>query len=162
MNSPKVNPETGNFDLHEDYLLFYSYSDGWTKEMLQIRILIDMLHNYQLDISYFSNKSEKIELRNEGPLPDKIKAAYSALEAHNKLNVKHYYNDGLLMDDMPTQYYVINHNDIIINIGMSGTYPLHKFELKDASEQQFMQLHLLIKKWTKLMLIKLNQAYDEL
>lgn len=157
-----LDSETGFYNLHQDYLLYYQYHEVFSKELIQIDLKIDLLHCYEINYSYQLNNVDNVQYILSGPLPARIGETFSLLITARKLKLQKYYNEGFTMEDMPFQHYVINHQGSSINIGMSGSFPLEHHVYENDVENNFYHFHKQVVLWTRQVLeqlVLINSKY---
>ena len=138
----KFNDQTGEFELHQDYLLFLHYSDGFTERLLNISLYVNLVHEYKLCISTFKNE----KLHFEGAIPKEIMHAYEKFSSQNSTIKGDYFNNGIFISNASSYMYLFNkHNETSVisfdehNIGSFSNY--------NTEEQLFLDFHNAISKW---------------
>ncbi|MBB4804160.1 hypothetical protein HNP37_004246 [Flavobacterium nitrogenifigens] len=144
INIRKIEPVTGNFKLHEDYILSYDHFDGWSNRLLRLGFYIDIIFDCKVEIDFHQENQDKFEKQLECELPSEIKNMISEIMNLDHLTLKHYYAD-MTMEDMSHQHIVINHNNISHNIGVGIL--LKKPQPENPSEKLFFDLIELFEKW---------------
>lgn len=142
---------TGNYVLDEEYILSYTYSDGFTDRLFNITFFIDIYFDCKITLSfYLRNKkkndtsSQKIEKQIKSQIPIDIKNSIASLINLNELKLKYLYAD-TFMEDSNHEHFVINHNMKSHNVGMGIL--LKKVRAENESENLFFQLHAEFEKW---------------
>lgn len=129
----------GKYVLNEEYLLSYSYSDGWTDRLLSFSMFIDIYYEYRGEISFYNRKRKEdqkteIEFGFETPFetPAEIKNLTDLLLNQNEIELKFYYSD-FFIEDPRTVNFVINQKGISHNVTIA--IMLKELENKNESEK---------------------------
>lgn len=111
LNIRRIDPATGYFKLHQDYILSYDHYDGWTQRLLRAGIYIDIIYECKVKICFYTKNQDKFEKQFECEIPSEIKNIISEIMNLDDLVLKHNYADGV-MEDFGDQHFVINNNGI--------------------------------------------------
>ncbi|MBW1656620.1 hypothetical protein [Flavobacterium quisquiliarum] len=144
LNIRKIEAVTGNFKLHEDYILSYDHFDGWTQRLLNLGIYIDIIFECKVKLHFRDRNMEKFEKQFECEIPFEIKNIILKVLNLDHVLLKHYYAD-MAMEDMGHEDIVINHNGVSHNIGIGIL--LKKPRAENPSENLFFDLIQLLEKW---------------
>ncbi|WP_264523169.1 hypothetical protein [Flavobacterium sp. N502536] len=144
INIRRIDSTTGSFKLHEDYILSYDHSDGFSARLLSLGIYIDIIFECKVEISFFLDGREGYEKQFECEIPSQIKNTILEILNLDSVLLKDYYAD-MFLEDETTQDYVINHSGKSHNIRI-GTL-LKKLQPENPSEELFFVLIDLFKKW---------------
>ncbi|WDF64609.1 hypothetical protein [Flavobacterium sp. KACC 22763] len=144
LNIRKIDSSTGNFKLHEDYILSYDHFDGWTERSLDLGIYIDIIFDCKVDIVFRKKNFERFEKQFECEIPLEIKNIISEILNLEHLELKHYYSD-IFMEDQGWEDYVINHLGKSHNIRIGNLFK--KPHPENPSEKLFFDLIELFEKW---------------
>ncbi|SFD64961.1 hypothetical protein [Flavobacterium phragmitis] len=144
LNIRRIDPATGYFKLHQDYILSYDHYDGWTQRLLRAGIYIDIIYECKVEIRFYTKNQDKFEKQFECEIPSEIKNIISEIMDLDDLVLKHNYADGV-MEDFGDQHFVINNNGISHNIGVGFTEK--KRQPENSSEKLFFVLIDLFEKW---------------
>ncbi|SCY29386.1 hypothetical protein SAMN02927916_1758 [Flavobacterium anhuiense] len=144
LNIRKIDSSTGNFKLHEDYILSYDHFDGWSERLLSLGIYIDIIFECKVRLHFLDKNMEQIEKQFECEIPSEIKTLILGFINLDQVVLKHYYAD-MFLEDETRQNYVINHSGKSHNITI-GTL-LKKPQPENIPEELFFNLIDLFKKW---------------
>ena len=144
LNIRRIDSTTGNFKLHEDYILSYDHFDGWSERLLRLGIYIDIIFECKAEISFYTKNQDKFEKQFEREMPSEIKTVILEILNLDHVVLKHYYAD-MFLEDETRQNYVINHSGKSHNITI-GTL-LKKMQPENPTEELFFILIDLFKKW---------------
>ncbi|MFD1603043.1 hypothetical protein ACFSJW_06915 [Flavobacterium artemisiae] len=144
INIRRIDPTTGNFKLHEDYILSYDHYDGWSCRLLRLGIYIDIILECKVNLRFHDKKMEKFEKQFECEIPSQIKNIVLEIQKLDLLELKHYYSD-IFMEDQGSEDYVINHLGKSHNITIGNL--LKKPHPENPSEELFFALIELFEKW---------------
>lgn len=140
----KIDSSTGNFKLHEDYILSYDHFDGWSERLLSLGIYVDIIFECKVRLHFLDKNMARIEKQFECEIPPEIKTSILGIINLDQIVLKHYYAD-MFLEDETRQNYVINHSGKSHNITI-GTL-LKKLQPENSSEELFFNLIDLFKKW---------------
>ncbi|WP_433836406.1 hypothetical protein [Flavobacterium anhuiense] len=144
LNIRRIDPTTGNFKLHEDYILSYDHFDGWSYRLLRLGIYIDIILECKISLHFHDKKMEKFEKQFECEIPSQIKNIVLEIQKLDLLELKYYYSD-IFMEDQGSEDYVINHLGKSHNITIGNL--LKKPKPENPSEELFFALIELFEKW---------------
>jgi len=144
INIRRIDPATGYFKLHQDYILSYDHDDGWTQRLLGSGIFIDLIYECKVEIDFYTKNRNKFEKQFECEIPSEIKNIILEIMNLDHLVLKHNYADGV-MEDFGGQHFVINHNGISHNIGIG--FMEKKRQPENPSEKLFFALIDLFDNW---------------
>lgn len=146
INIQKID-STGNYRLHDDYILSYEFSDGWTERSLRVSFYIDLIYDCKVDICYYQtarrNRDSNFKRQFEIKVPENIKILIEQLVNQDTLNLKQIYAD-TFMEDSREEHFVINHNKKSHNISIGIR---EKKIIKNEAEKIFFKLHDRLEKW---------------
>lgn len=144
INIRKIDSATGNFKLHEDYILSYDHFDGWSERLLSLGIYIDIIFECKVRLRFRDRNMDKFEKQFECEIPSEIKTSILGIINLDQVVLKHYYAD-IFLEDETRQNYVINYSGKSHNITI-GTL-LKKPQPENISEELFFNLIDIFKKW---------------
>jgi hypothetical protein len=131
---------SGYYTLNPDYVLSYSYRDGFTERLLSLDIYVDVLFTCKVRVDYHKkqgNNYSPVSAQFETILPENIKQLIVQLTEQNALHLKHYYAD-TTMDDAGDTHFVINHEGTSHNVGI-GIF-MKKPVIENTAERLLFQL----------------------
>jgi len=144
LNIRKIDSSTGNFKLHEDYILSYDHFDGWSERLLSLGIYIDIIFECKVRVHFHDKNMEKFEKQFECEIPPEIKNIILKILELDHAVLKHYYAN-MFLEDETRQNYVINHSGKSHNITIGNLFK--KPQPENSSEKLFFDLIELFEKW---------------
>lgn len=144
LNIRKIDSSTGNFKLHEDYIVSYDHFDGWSERLLSLGIYIDIIFECKVRLHFHNKNMGKFEKQFECEIPFEIKNIILEIQKLDHLELNHYYSD-IFMEDQGKEDFVINHLGNSHNIRIGNLFK--KPQPKNPSEKLFFDLIELFEKW---------------